>query len=172
MSSRLEVAWLTAIGGGFHSKRDNGESVPCVQKDRYNLGRIPKEISVYSPFGLGNHPRSSYLSTFLELLRHLFHTRCAVFLMPQNRVRRGAGILSRIASRHAATIATNCSIGPHEFITSKFPLFCSLYILPFFRQKFRKYPGPPPRPQRNFHNKYNYSSPLLAKRDLDAIQAR
>ena len=95
--------------------------------------------------------------------------------------RRGAGILSRILSRQAATIATNCSIGPHEFIifiTSKFPPFCSSYILPFFRQKISKIPRPTPPPasslnsKRTFHNKYNYSSPLLAKRDLDAIQAR
>ena len=55
----MEVVRLTAIDGGFHPKRDNGESVPCVQKDRKNLGRIPKENSVYSSFGLGNHPRSS-----------------------------------------------------------------------------------------------------------------
>ena len=119
-----------------------------------------RRIQFIRPLGwgttLGLHP-----STFLELLRHLFHTRCAVFLMPQNRLRRGAGILSRIVSRQAATIATNCSTGPHEFITfitSKFPPFCSSYILPFFRQKFRKYPGPPPPPpslnsKRTFHNK-------------------
>ena len=159
------------------------------------VGSIPREImakaflvskrtgriSVYSSLKLGNHPRSSYLSTILELLRHLFHTRCAVFLMPQNRVRRGAGILSRIVSQKAATIATNCSIGPHEFITfitSKFPPFCSSYILPFFRQKFRKYPGPPPPPFPSIQNVPSITNTIiphhcsLAKRNLDAIQAR
>ena len=57
-------------------------------------------------------------------------TRCAT-----NRVRGVAGILFRMASRQTATIATSCSIWPHEilaFTTSAFPSFYSSYILAHF----------------------------------------
>ena len=58
-------------------------------------------------------------------------TRCAT-----NRVRGVASILFRMASRQTATIATSCSIWPHEilaFTTSAFPSFYSSYILPHFQ---------------------------------------
>ena len=57
--------------------------------------------------------------------------RCAT-----NRVRGVAGILFRMASRQTATIATSCSIWPHEilaFTTSTFPSFYSSYILAHFQ---------------------------------------
>ena len=44
--------------GAFFQSRNSGESVPC--RDKWSkFGRILFENSVYSPFGFGNHPRSS-----------------------------------------------------------------------------------------------------------------
>ena len=64
-------------------------------------------------------------------------TRCATNRVrcATNRVRGVAGILFRMASRQTATIATSCSIWPHEilaFTTSAFPSFYSSYILAHF----------------------------------------
>ena len=58
-------------------------------------------------------------------------TRCAT-----NRVRGVAGILFRMPSRQTATIATSCSIWPHEILTlttSAFPSFYSSHILAHFQ---------------------------------------
>ena len=69
---------------------------------------------------------------------------------------------------------------------ANFPLSAPRISFPFFAKNFENTPAHPPPPsplnsKRTFHYKYNYSSPLLAKRDLqicgysrpvDAIQAR
>ena len=61
---------------------------------------------------------------------------CSRSRYASNRVRGVAGILFRMASRQTATIATCCSIWPHEilaFTTSTFPSFYSSYILAHFQ---------------------------------------
>ena len=82
-----------------------------------------RRIQLIRPLGWGT-TLGLHLSTFLELFRHLFHTRCAVFLMPQK-------------SRQAATIATNCSIRPHESAShspqANFPLSAPRISFPIFK---------------------------------------
>ena len=121
--------------GGFTPRETMAKAFLVSKRTGRIWAEYLRRIQFIRPLGWGT-TLGLHLSTFLELLRHLFHTRCAVFLMPQNRVRRGAGLLSRIASRQAATIATNYFIWSHEFIiftTSKFPPFCSSYILPYLQ---------------------------------------
>ena len=84
---------------------------------------FPPEVLVTSP-GL-------HLSTSLDLHFNLFS-----HLMCHQQSQRSSGHLFRMASRQTATIATSCSIWPHEilaFTTSAFPSFYSSYILAHFQ---------------------------------------
>ena len=119
--------------GTFFQSRNSGESVPCRDKWSKRTWRILAEyylrIEYIGPLGSG---------TTLGLPSFHF-SGLALSLVPAaatNRVRAVAGILFRMASQQTATIATSCSIWPHEilaFTTSTFPSFYSSYILAHFQ---------------------------------------
>ena len=96
-----------------------------------NLNRQLDLLHHYSrPLGSGT-TLGIHLSTSLDLCFHLFPQP-----MCQQLSQRSSGILFRMANRQTATIATSCSIRPHEilaFTTSTFPSFYSSYILAHFQ---------------------------------------
>ena len=83
-----------------------------------------------------------------------------------------------VASGHYSHKLFNRTSWIHHIHHKQISPFLLLVYPSLFSPKISKIPRPTPPPpsslnsKRTFHNKYNYSSPLLAKRDLDAIQAR
>ena len=93
--------------GAFLQSRNSGESIPCRDKWSKRTGRILAEY-------------------YLRIQ----------YIRPLGSVTTLAGILFKMASQQMATIATSCSICPHEilaFTTSTFPSFYSSYILAHFQ---------------------------------------
>ena len=119
-------------GTFFFSAKQWQKPVPCRDMWSKRTDKI-QYIQYICPLGsettLGLH-----LSTSLDLRFQ------SLFSQPmchqQSQKGRLTGILFRMVSRQTATIATSCSIWPHEilaFTTSTFPSFYSSYILAHFQ---------------------------------------
>ena len=118
--------------GAFFLSRNSGESVPCGDKWSKRTSRILTEYYLriqYIRLWVREPPQVFIFPLLWICTFTCSRTRCA-------RVRGVAGILFKKASRQTATIATSCSIWPHEilaFTTSAFPSFYFSYIQAHFQ---------------------------------------